>query len=68
MSTQNGYSLATFLIETESRNTQVFSKTKHGGDGKRWSLTPFPFLAPWPFRLPAVETLPRPFPAGPLIS
>ena len=24
--------------------------TKHGGDGKRWPLTPFPFLAPWPSR------------------
>jgi len=24
-----------------------FSKI-NGGDGKRWPLTPFPFLAPWP--------------------
>jgi len=42
--------------------------TKHRGDGKRWPLTPFPFLVPWPSRLPAIETPPRPVPAGPLIS
>jgi len=42
--------------------------TKHGGDGKQWPLTPFPFLAPWPSRPPAIETPPRPVPAGPLIS
>jgi len=67
--TQNRYSLATFLIETESRNTQVNSNKKgHGGDGKRWPLTTFPFLAPWPYRPPAIETPPRPVPGGPLIS
>ena len=27
-------------------NKQILNK--HGGDGKRWPLTPFPFLAPWP--------------------
>jgi len=45
-------------------------QTKHhdGGDGKRWPLTPFPFLAPWPSRPPAIETPSRPVPAGPLIS
>jgi len=42
--------------------------TKHGGDGKRWPLTPFPFLAPWPSYPPAIEIPPRPVPAGPLIS
>jgi len=41
---------------------------KHGGDGKWWPLTPFPFLAPRPSRPPAIETPPRPVPAGPLIS
>jgi len=41
---------------------------KHGGDGKRLPLNPFPFRAPWPFRPPAIETPPRPVPAGPLIS
>ena len=41
---------------------------KHGGDSKRWPLTPFPFLAPWPSRPPAIETPPRSVPAGPLIS
>ena len=42
--------------------------TKHGGDGKRWPLTPFPFLMPWSSCPPAIETPPRPFPAGPLMS
>jgi len=42
--------------------------TKHGKDGKRWHLTQFPFLTPWPSRPQAIETPPRPFPAGPLIS
>jgi len=42
--------------------------TKHGVDGKRWHLTPYPFLAPWSSRPPAIETPPRPVPAGPLIS
>ena len=32
--------------------------TKHGGDGKQWPLPPFPFLAPWPSRPPAIETPP----------
>jgi len=71
MSTQNGCSLPTFLIETESRNTQANSKKKdrkHGGDGKQWPLTPFSFLTPWPYRPPAIETPPVPVPAGPLIS
>jgi len=31
-------------------------------------LTPFPFLALWPSRPPAIETPPRSVPAGPLIS
>ena len=42
--------------------------TTHGGDGKRWPLTPFPFLAPWSSRPPAIETPPRPVPARPFIS
>jgi len=42
--------------------------TKHSDDGKRWPLTPFPFLAPWPSRPPAIETPPRTVPAGALIS
>jgi len=52
------------------RKPKYISKfwTKHGGDGKQWPLTPFPFLAPWPSRRPAIETPPRPVPAGPLIS
>ena len=65
MSSQNGYSLAAFLIETESRNTQEHSKKKLGGDGKQWPLTPFLFPAPWPDHRPAIETPPRPDPAGP---
>jgi len=45
--------------------SKVFQWTKHGGDGKRW----LPFLAPWPGSRPqAIETPPRPVPAGPLIS
>jgi len=31
-------------------------------------FTPFPFLAPWPSRPPAIETPPHSVPAGPLIS
>jgi len=31
-------------------------------------FTPFPFLALWPSRPPAIETPPRPVAAGPLIS
>ena len=42
--------------------------TIYGGNGKQWPLTPFSFLAPWPSRPPAIETPPRPVPAGPLIS
>jgi len=36
----------------------------------RWwqATTPFPIPAPWPWRPPAIETPPRPVPAGPLIS
>jgi len=51
------------------RKPKYISKfwTKHGGDGKRWPLTPFPFLAPWPSHPPAIETPPRPVFAGPLI-
>ena len=30
--------------------------------------TPFPVPVPWPYRPPAIETPPRPVPAGPLIS
>ena len=44
------------------------SKKQHGGDGKRWPLTPFPFFVPWPYRPPAIETPTRPVPAVPLIS
>ena len=32
------------------------------------SFTPFPFLAPWPSRPQAIQTLPRSVPVGPLIS
>jgi len=42
--------------------------TKHGGDGKRCFLTPFPFLAPWPSRPLAIETPLRPVPVRSLIS
>ena len=57
-------------LSHRDRKPKYLSKfwTKHGGDGKRWPLTPFPFLAPWPSRPPASETPPRPVPAGPLIS
>jgi len=49
------------------RKPKYLSKfsTKHGGDGKRWPLTPFPFLAPWPSHPPAIETPPRPVLLGP---
>ena len=37
MSTQNGCSLATFLVETRGGHTWISKfQTKHGGDGKRW--------------------------------
>jgi len=57
-------------LSHRDRKLKYISKfwTKHGGDGKRWPLTPFPFLAPWPSRPPAIETPPRPVPAGLLIS
>jgi len=57
-------------LSHRDRKPKYLSKfwTKHGGDGKRWPLSPFPFLAPWPSRPPAIETPPRPVPAGPLIS
>jgi len=42
--------------------------SKNCGDGKRWPLTPFPFLAPWPSRPPAIKTPTRSVPAGPLKS
>jgi len=68
LSTQNGYWLATCLIETENRNTKANPQTKPGGNGRRWPLTTSPFPAPWPCRLPAIQTPTRPVPAGPLIS
>jgi len=60
-------------LSHRDRKPKYLSKfwTKNGGDGKRWPLTLFPFLAPWPSssRPPAIETPPRPVPAGPrLIS
>jgi len=63
---------ASNLFHHRDRKPKYLSKfwTKHGGDGKRWPLNPFPFLAPWPSRPPAIETPPRPVPigaAGPLI-
>ena len=42
--------------------------TNHGGDGKRWPLTSFPFLVHCPSCPPAIEMPPRPVPAGPLLS
>ena len=38
------------------RKPKYISKiwTKHGSGSKRWPLTPFPFLAPWPCRPPAM--------------
>ena len=68
LSTQNGYWLATSLIETESRNTKANLQTKRGGDGKRWPLTTSFFPAPWPCHPPAIQTPTRPVSAGPLIS
>ena len=52
------------------RKPKYISKfsTKHGGDGRRWTFTPIPFLAPWPSRPLAIETPPRPVPAGPFMS
>ena len=57
-------------LSHRDRKPKYLSKfwTKHGGDGKWWPLTPFPFLAPWPSRPPAIEMPPRPVPAGTLIS
>ena len=57
-------------LSHRNRKPKYLSKfwTKHGGDGKGWPLTPFPFLAPGPSRPPAIETPPRPVPAGPLTS
>ena len=57
-------------LSHRDRKPKYISKfgTKHGGDGKRWPLTPFHFLALWPSRPPAIETPPRSVPAGPLIS
>jgi len=65
MSTQNGYSLATFLIETESRNTQVDSKKK---TWQGWpAMAPHTIDLPCALALPppAIETPPRSVPAGP---
>jgi len=38
-------------LSHRDRKPKYISKfwPKHGGDGKRWPLTLFPFLAPWPF-------------------
>ena len=57
-------------LSHRDRKPKYISKfwTKHGGDGKRWPLILFPFLAPWLSRPPAIETPLRPVPAGPLIS
>jgi len=68
VSTQNACQLATFLIETESWNTSANSNQNMAVICKRWPLTPFTFLAPWPSRPPAMKTPPHPVPAGPLIS
>ena len=52
-------------LSHRDRKPKYISKfwTKHGGDDKRWPLTPFPFLAPWSSRPPVIETQPRPVPA-----
>jgi len=55
-----------FLSKQEAEIQQNW--TKHCGDGKQWPLTPLTFLAPWPSRPRAIDTPPRPVPAGPLIS
>jgi len=57
-------------LSHRNKKPTYFSKfwTKHGGGGKRWPLTPFPFLAPWPSRPPAIKMPPRLVPVGPLIS
>jgi len=68
MSTQNEYSLATSLIETESRNISVNSQKIHGSDGKQWPLTPSPIRAPRPCCPPAIEMPPCLVPAGQLAS
>jgi len=62
--------LFAIILSHRDRKPKYASKfwTKHGGNGKRWPLIPFPFLAPWPSRPPAIETPPRPVPARPLIS
>ena len=56
-------------LSHRDRKPKYISKfwTKHAGDGKRRPLTLFSFLAPWLSRPPAIETPPRPVPAGPLI-
>ena len=59
MSTQNGCSLATFFNVFQKAKIYKQIPNKHGGDGKRWPLIPFSFLAPWPSRPPAIETPPR---------
>ena len=69
MSTQNGCSPPTFLIEQKAEILkQILNKPWWCHDGKRWPLTPSSFLALWPSRPPPIETPPRPVPAGPLIS
>ena len=46
-------------LSHRDRKPKYISKfwAKHGGDGKRWPLTPFPFLAPSSSRPPAIETV-----------
>ena len=68
MSTQNGCPLATFLIETESRDIWANSKRNMAVMASDGPSTHSPSLhlgQPGP---PAIETPPHPVPAGPLIS
>jgi len=60
MSTQNGFALATFLIETESRNTYANLKQNMAVMASDGPSPHSPFLAPWPSRPLAIETPPRP--------
>ena len=68
MSTQKLVTERMFANNLPHRDKKLKYISRFGGDGKRWPLTPFPFLAPWPSRPPVIETPPRPVPAGPLIS
>ena len=68
MSTQNGCSLATFLIETESRDIWANSKQNMAvmaSDGPSPHSPCLHLGQPGP---PAIETPPHPVPHGPLIS